>query len=394
MKSYLVRSFAVCLALFATAAVGIAQNDTISAAAGDRFMISAKAGGVNFVEGDVRVAKVAGTNGQLLSRDPLEVGDRLTTGADGKVEILLNPGSFVRLGGNSKFEFKTTSLDDLQLKIDSGSAILEVYAADDFKVTVSTPTAVYSLVQSGVFRIDVSGGESRLRVWKGLASVGQDNFVKPGRAASSSGKDRISLAKFDRDEKDALDIWSKARSKELTRQTASLRPRDVRTSLMRGFLGGRWNFLGSFGLWIFNPYSNGYSFMPFGYGWQSPYGYGYGMGMSWWGDMNFPMSMPQGTGNGGTSSGGGTPQGGGSTAPPVSTALRTDRSPIPPFIRMEQANGGGNGFSNGDRGGSADSGSSYTPSYSSSSSSSSSSGSSSSPAPASTGARDVTGSKP
>jgi hypothetical protein len=38
----------------------------------------------------------------------------------------LNPGSYIRLAENSSFEFLTTSLDDLQLKLSDGSAMLEV----------------------------------------------------------------------------------------------------------------------------------------------------------------------------------------------------------------------------------------------------------------------------
>src|SRR5688572_14264050 len=98
------------LSLFVTlaGAAAYAQNDTLSAAAGDRYVISAKAGGVNFVEGTVNVARKSGRTGQLLKGDSLEIGDRVLTATDGKVEILLNPGSFLRLGGDSEFEFKTT----------------------------------------------------------------------------------------------------------------------------------------------------------------------------------------------------------------------------------------------------------------------------------------------
>ena len=113
MKNYVFRSFAICLALGFVAAFAVAQKDTISAAAGDRYIVSARAGGVNYVEGTVAVIRKSGRSGLLLKGDTLEVGDRVSTGANGKAEILLNPGSFLRLGGSSAFEFNTTSLDDL-----------------------------------------------------------------------------------------------------------------------------------------------------------------------------------------------------------------------------------------------------------------------------------------
>ena len=319
----------------------------------------------------------------LLKGDTLEVGDRVSTAANGKVEILLNPGSFLRLGGTSSFEFNTTSLDDLELRLDSGSAILEVFAADEFKVNVKTPSAMYSLVKSGIFRIDIPADKtSTLKVWKGAATVGADNIVKPGRSVTASGTNDVAIAKFDKDGKDALDEWSKSRSKALAQQTASLRRQDIRTPLMQGFLGGRWNFLNSFGLWIYNPFMGGSSFMPFGYGWYSPYGYGYGNGMGWWWEqMHFPTYLPPTSGGGGSSTGTGTGTGTGTSS---STEIRTAESVrnqrlqtpttsndrmIPPFVVMEQRNGAGvrGGIGRGDD--SSSSGASYSPTYSSSSSS-------------------------
>ena len=58
--------------------------------------------------------------GCFFKGDTLEIGDRVSTADDGKAEILLNPGSYLRLGGHSAFEFKTTSLDDLQIRLRFG----------------------------------------------------------------------------------------------------------------------------------------------------------------------------------------------------------------------------------------------------------------------------------
>jgi hypothetical protein len=99
------------------------DKDQMVSAATSSYVISAKAGGVNFVEGKVSVARKDGKSGLLLKSDTVEIGDKVTTGADGKAEILLNPGSFVRLGANTEFEFQTTELDNLKLKLSAGSAI-------------------------------------------------------------------------------------------------------------------------------------------------------------------------------------------------------------------------------------------------------------------------------
>lgn len=386
MKNHIVRYLLLCLSFAFTGVLTNAQNDTLSAAAGDRYVISAKAGGVNFVEGTVTVARKNGRGGLLLKGDTLEIGDRVSTGADGKAEILLNPGSYLRLGGNSAFEFKTTSLDDLQVKVDSGSAILEVFAAEQFKVGVTTPSTEFVVVQTGVYRVDIlNQREARLEVWKGSARASGEE-VKSGRLASVTASGDVSVVKFDRDDQDGLDVWSKARSKELAKHLARLKQRDVRTALMRSFLGNGWNMYNSFGLWVYNPYYGGHCFLPFGHGWHSPYGHGYPHSIYWYKMPRVIYSPP----NPNTP----PPTSGGNSQTGVKASTSPGELPIPAFVVMQQAMG--NGIRGTDRGNNSsyDSGSSsspsYSPSYSPPSSSSSSPSSSSS-----TGAKsDPTGTKP
>jgi hypothetical protein len=306
-----------------------AQDETIRSVAGDKYVISAKAGGVNLVEGNVGIVRKAGRNGLLLKGDTLKVGDRVSTGADGRAEILLNPGSYLRLGGNSAFEFVTTSLEDLELRLDSGSAILEVFADNDFRVTLKSPKSNFNLVESGVYRLDVSAdGGGRLEVWKGEAEVG-GTTVKGGRAVTASGT-QVEVAKFDRDEKDDLELWSKSRAKDLAKSMSYLRNRDMRTALMRSYLGGRWNMYNSFGLWVYNARFGGYCFLPFGYGWGSPYGYGFGHSLWWYNLPSTVYTWNPNTGGSGTGSGGGNS---GTQITPIRS--QGDRSPVPPFTRMQ-----------------------------------------------------------
>ena len=165
-----------------------AQKENTVSTVAQNYVISAKAGGVNYIEGTV--LRKIGKSGYLLKTDTLEIGDKVATGANGKVEILLNPGSYIRLAGNSEFEFITTSLDDLKLKLARGSAMLEVFADDDFRVIVNTPGAQFYAVKSGVYRVDVmSDGTAKIEVWDGKAKIGDTNasIVKPGREAVVNG---------------------------------------------------------------------------------------------------------------------------------------------------------------------------------------------------------------
>ncbi|MCY7349018.1 MAG: FecR domain-containing protein, partial [Pyrinomonadaceae bacterium] len=229
---------------------------------------------VNFVEGKVEIARKNAKSGYLLKGDELEIGDQVSTGAGGKVEILLNPGSFVRLGENSNFEFATTSLEDLQLKLNSGSAMFEVITDDEFTFAVNTPKAKFFIVKSGIYRVDVlNDGSGKIEVWKGRAQAG-DAEIKSGRAATVDGN-QAAVVKFDRDDKDALEVWSKSRAKELAKVNARLQNTVARNSLINSFNQTRWSLYNSYGLWVYNPSFGSYCFLPFGYGWSSPYGYYY-----------------------------------------------------------------------------------------------------------------------
>src|SRR5690606_31757613 len=185
------------------------------------------------------------------------------------------PGSYLRVAENSSFEFKTTGLEDLQIAVIRGSVILEVYAANDFRVSVSTPKDSYDLIQTGVYRVDVGAdGSGRIEVWKGKAEVGEET-LKGGRTAVTTLDGDTSIAKFDRDERDDFETWSRARAKELAKATENLKDRELRTSLMRSFIGGRWNMYDSVGLWVYDTRCGRYCFRSFGYGWSSPYGFGF-----------------------------------------------------------------------------------------------------------------------
>jgi hypothetical protein len=280
-------------------AIGVFAGTSVSAqqaAASDKYLISAKAGGVNYTQGSASVARFDNTGGLLLMGDQIEVADRVSTGVDGRVEILLNPGSFLRLGANSSMEFKSTSLDDLQIKLDSGSAIFEVFATNEFRVSIFTPKGKVTLIESGVYRFDlVRDGAVTVAVTEGKAMVGTI-AVNEGRVATFNGT-TVDVAKFDRGKRDELAEWSRSRAKELAKMSSSLKNRDVRSSLLNSFNARRWNMFGSFGLWVFDPFTRRYCFLPFGYDWNSPYGYGFGTNI-WWYNLPpivFNQPPPPGT---------------------------------------------------------------------------------------------------
>ena len=260
----------------------LAQGTGARSAVADKYLISAKAGGVNYADGAVSVIRANGKSGTLLKGDQLEIGDRVSTAESGRAEILLNPGSYMRVGANTSFEFKTTTLDDLQIKLDSASAMFEVFATEKFRVNVTTPKEKLWLFDSGVYRIDLQpDGTGAIYVTEGKAALGKIGALKlvTGGKMATFGNGTVAITKFNTGKRDDLAEWSKNRSKTLAKLTASLQNNNARNSLFNSLSSSRWSVYDSFGLWIRDPF-NGFScFLPFGRGWYSPYGYGYGTGV-------------------------------------------------------------------------------------------------------------------
>ena len=288
----------------------------------DMYLISSKAGKVNLVEGAVLVERSTGKNTGLNKSDELKVGEKVSTGSNGKAEILLNPGSYLRLGENSEFEFATTELDDLQLKLNRGSAIFEVLTNSEqgFIVGIQTPQTKTFILESGVYRIDILADNStKVSVWKGKAQIGEKDaqFIKGGKSATVKNS-LVAIAKFDRDNKDALDTWSKLRAKDLMAINNKLRDANLRNSLINSFNNQGWNTYESYGVWVFNRFSGTWCFLPFGRRWNSPYGWGYGYDI--W-DCRMPMMIMYTP----PSNGGGT-----SVSTQGYTGQRTGRNPRDP----------------------------------------------------------------
>src|SRR5690348_5069943 len=89
--------------------------------------------------------------------DDLNSGDRVRTDSDGRVEILLNLGSYLRLGGNSEVELLDNSLSNLEVKLLRGTAIDEATGADgmELNIGISWPHTRLAIVRQGLYRLNV-----------------------------------------------------------------------------------------------------------------------------------------------------------------------------------------------------------------------------------------------
>lgn len=247
----------------------------------EQYVISAKAGGINLVSGGASVKRRGATEWRnLTSQDSLDNGDLVRTGADGRVELLLNPGSYLRLAENTEIELTDASLDSLRLRLIGGSAVLEVTGTGDrtSPVEVATPQTRVSVDRKGFYRVNVPQADlTVVRVRKGRALVGGTE-VKDGKQITVDRSGAANVANFDKDAQDSFDLWSGQRAETLVAANRKL----SKSALTNAYSGYRRNPLGwgrSFGgFWVYDPFFHGHTFLPYYSGWSSPYGFGYRKG--------------------------------------------------------------------------------------------------------------------
>ena len=205
-------ALAVCLVF---APLGISQN-----------IVSVRAGFIHHTEGDVFLQDKA------FQKDPVkpvhvEVGHKLRTG-DGRVEMMLALGTLLRLDENSELEMIAGGLTSASVRLISGSAIVDaVRVFDPDSLTLVAREATIAFPESGFYRIDARSGEPvLLKVFRGKAEVSAADSklnVKSKRAATlDQVPSEWSVAKFNRKETDALDKWSKTRTKAIDEAGATL----------------------------------------------------------------------------------------------------------------------------------------------------------------------------
>jgi hypothetical protein len=247
----------------------------------ERFGISAKAGGVNAVTGRAETRPAPSADWQLLNvTDDLKAGDFVRTGHDGMVEMLLNPGAYLRVSENSEFQLTDNTLETLEIKLLRGTGIIEATGSEntELSINITTPHAKMQIVRRGLYRVNVvPGNTTELIVRKGRVVLADSHTKITGGNKVIFNSSSFSVAKLrDADKKkDTLEGWSKDRASLLAQANQRLSARDV-----NGFLASRSSWSPMFsarasGVWYYNGTFRCFTFLPFLFGWDSPYGSSY-----------------------------------------------------------------------------------------------------------------------
>ncbi len=320
----LAKIFVAAFALLALASIAVnAQH-----------LISSKAGFVNRAEGKVFILRADSednTKGRVSLGTQMRDGDSLITEADSFAEILLSPGSYLRLNENSEVRALSTSLTQIRFEVVKGGAITEVATATEQVSTINknspleivTPHGTVSIAKDGLYRFDPIDTNTLVQVRQGELFIGDRNQFLAGKAIkvgrgnavklNGSPIARSDMAKVNKDASDRFDAWSFNRANTLMAANISaLRRSRTMNSLSYG--------------WMYDSFYNCYTFIPRNGLWYSPYGFGffnsYGWALNYWPYGYSPYyGYPYGNYGGGNS-------GGGSVNLPSRVIAGNDRAPI------------------------------------------------------------------
>jgi hypothetical protein len=229
-------------------------------------VISAKAGVVHYLEGEAMINDQAVVMKE--SKFPeLKNKDVLRT-TDGRVELLLAPGSFLRLADNSAVRMESNSILATRLSVLEGTAIIEVlevaklssleFAMGNDTVTIRKP---------GLYRLEMNS--PAVKIYSGEVAINANNELirlSEGKMMTLTGDHLV--AKFDKkNNMDEIVQWADLRA-------GTLAMANIHSARTLGNSMASNQRLGSSG-WMYNSFYGMMTYVPFGRGFFSPFGYNF-----------------------------------------------------------------------------------------------------------------------
>lgn len=225
---------------------------------------AAMPGAVNYVEGQVSIAGQPVTP-QSIGTVQLEPNQVMQTG-QGRAELLLTPGVFLRVGENSSVRMISPNLGDTRMELLQGRAIVEVTEIfKDSNLSVMLNGASARLDKEGLYSFDANA--RLVQVFDGEATVQADdhqvNLKKDRQLALMPPFKSTHFDAKAQAAQDPLYAWSNLRS-EYEAQASMQTARTI-------FVGGGPSWYGPG--WYWNPYWASYGFIPGDGIWYSPFGW-------------------------------------------------------------------------------------------------------------------------
>jgi hypothetical protein len=241
----------------------------IPAAFADTARNTATPGTVNYVEGQVTIGAQS-LNSKSIGSTELQPGQALTTN-QGKAELLLTPGVFLRLADHSSAQMVSPSLTNTQIALNQGEALVEVdeiHPQNDIRITQDGGTT--RLLKTGLYDFDAT--HHLVRVFDGQAAVRENDHtikVKGGHELALNATTTPKPDKFDKKSYETTNLyrWSSLRSDYLAEANIDV----ARLYYVNGWYGPGWFGPG----WYWDPWFSAYTFIPGAGIFYNPFGWGF-----------------------------------------------------------------------------------------------------------------------
>jgi hypothetical protein len=241
---------------------------TLSATAFGQMANPARPGTLNYIEGQASIEGRPVTSNSVGNTE-LQAGQYLST-ANGKAEILLTPGVFLRLGNDSTVQMISPNLTQTEVKLERGTANVE--ADQLYKqnvILIDLEKGQTQILQNGLYTFNADS--STVSVFDGKANVFPGTDLKADiKPIAVKGSHELVLTgepakpqHFDKDKsQDDLYRWSSLRSEYLG---------EANIDLAENYAGVSNFYPGWY--WAGGPY--GYTWLPGDGLFWNPYGYGF-----------------------------------------------------------------------------------------------------------------------
>ncbi len=183
-------------------------------------VISTRSGIINFFEGSVYLGDepVQASPGRFAS---VPKGVELRT-AEGRAEVLLTPGVFLRIGEKTTIRMVANELSDTRVEVLTGSAIVDAAEPNSgTSVTLIYRNWGIHFLEPGVYRID--SNPPRLCVFQGKAEVStNDNKValSVGHGMYLPFAEVLVPERLPDQPRDALSTWAEGRQQSISADNA------------------------------------------------------------------------------------------------------------------------------------------------------------------------------
>jgi hypothetical protein len=242
----------------------------------------------------------------LTQNSPVSQGDRVSTGANSRVELQLDYADVLRLADNATANITNLSRGNIQVQIAQGLVNYSVLRGGEAVSEIDTPNIAVKPSGPGEYRIQVlSESETQVTIRSGSADISTPDgstHVEQGQMITVEGADSPQYKTEQAGARDEWDSWNEERDRHITGASSWGRTDHYYTGSEDLDQHGTWSEVPDYGpVWTPNegpdwaPYRDGrWVWEPY-YGWTwvsyepwgwAPYHYGrwfvYGGNWVWW----------------------------------------------------------------------------------------------------------------